>query len=289
MKRRDFVKNASLTAAALAFPGAMTAMKGKKGHLGLQLYSVRDDMKTDPKGTLKKLATIGYKEVEGAGYNNGKFYGFTPKEFKSILLDNGLTMPSGHTGFTSDNMVAQGLNDNWKKTVADAAEVGQKFVISPWMADKDRTPDGLKKLCEGFNRAGEYGKTMGQGFGYHNHDFEFKKSGEELIYETLLKNTDPKLVTMEIDLYWVVYAGSDPFDWFKKHPGRFELYHVKDLAKTEKRETVEVGEGSINFAEIFKMDKLSGAKYHIIELEDYKTTPLQGVEVCYKNLAKLLK
>lgn len=289
MKRRDFVKNASLAAAVMAVPGAWETLKGNKGHLGIQLYSVRDDMKTDPKGTLKKLASFGFKEVEGAGYNDGKFYGFTPKEFKTILADNGLTMPSGHTGFTSDYMTANGVNDKWKKIVADAAEVGQKFVISPWMADKDRTPDGLKKLCEGFNQAGTYGKSMGVAFGYHNHDFEFKKSGDEVIYETLLKNTDPKLVTMEIDLYWVVYAGSDPLDWFKKHPGRFELYHVKDLAKTAKRETVEVGEGTINFAEIFKYDKLAGAKYHIIELEDYKRTPIEGAGICYTNLAKLLK
>jgi sugar phosphate isomerase/epimerase len=277
---------------ALAGTGALLAgnldFLAPKRHIGLQLWSIRDDVQKNLVGTLSAVRKMGYREVEGAGYGAGKFYGKTPAEFKKILADLGLSMPGGHNMMTSADYLGNGkLSDNMKQTIDACAEVGQKFVICPYMIDTDRNEAKVKHLIEGFNVAGEACKKAGMVYGYHNHDFEFVKIGNKTMYEHIVEGTDPKLVTMELDMYWSEKGSGTTIDWLKKYPGRFQLVHVKDMAKTEKQETVEVGDGSINFQEIFKYAPLAGTSYFMVELEHYKTTPMEGVAKAYKNLKKL--
>ena len=252
-------------------------------NIGVQLWSVKEDMGKDAAGTLAKVAKMGYKQVEGFGYSNGKFFGVPTNEFAKILSGNGLKMPSAHGNITSKDYTNGQLSDDFKKMADDAKKVGQKYVIAPYMADEDRSKGKL--MAEMFNKAGEHCKSLGMKFGYHNHDFEFVKYDGVSLYKTLLDNTQKDLVTFEMDLYWVKFAKENPIEWFKKYQGRFTPFHVKDHDPI-KNVSVEVGEGDINFQEIFN-SKLSGAKYFIVELENYKRPALEGIEISLNNLKKL--
>jgi len=285
MTRRTFTQTMTMAGLSTLIPASL--LPGRKRHIGVQLWSVREDMKKDPVGTLKAIRKMGYREIEGFGFANGKFWGKTPKEFRQFLADNGLAMPSAHLALTTQHFVNGALTDEWKKAADSAAVMGQQFVVSPWMNAEERQGDKLKQLLEAMNKAGEYCKQLGMRFGYHNHDFEFQQSGDKLIYQHIIDNTDPQLVSLQLDLYWAVFAGQDPIEWLKKYPGRFCSFHVKDMAKTEKRETVEVGEGSIDFQQIFAHAPAAGVTHFIVELEDYKRTPMEGIAVAYKNLKKL--
>ena len=284
--RRDFLKNGALATAGFALLNNDLFAGPKKPmvrNIGLQLWSVKEDMAKDAKGTLQKIAKMGYKQVEGFDYKEGKFFGVQTADFAKLLADNGLKMPSAHAGITSKDFVNGQISDNYKRTIEDAKKIGQKYVIAPWMVEEDRTQGKL--MAEMFNKAGEICKGMDMKFGYHNHDFEFKESNGEMLYKTLLDNTDKGLVTFEMDLYWVIYAKQTPQDWFHKYPNRFTHLHVKDHDPV-KNVSVEVGEGDINFQQIFN-DKTSGAKYYIVELEAYKRTPMKGVQISLNNLKKL--
>ena len=284
--RRDFFKNGALAAAGFALLTNDLWAGPKKPmprNIGVQLWSVREDMGKDAKGTLEKVAKMGYKQVEGFGYADGKFFGVPTADYAKLLKDNGLKMPSAHLGMSSKDYTNGIMSDAFKKGVEDAKKVGQKYVICPYMVDEDRTKGKL--MAEMFNKAGEHCKAMDMKFGYHNHDFEFKEYEGVTMYKTLLDNTDKGLVTFEMDLYWVKYAKQNPMDWFKKYSGRFTHFHVKDHDPI-KNVSVEVGEGDINFQEIFN-NKLSGAKYFIVELEAFKRTPLEGIEISLNNLKKL--
>jgi sugar phosphate isomerase/epimerase len=284
--RREFLKTSALGVAGFSLLSNDLWAGPKKPmprNIGVQLWSVRDDMNKDAKGTLEKVAKMGYKQVEGFGYADGKFFGVPTDEYAKLLADNGLKMPSAHLGMTNKDYTNGAMSDAFKKGVEDAKKVGQKYVICPYMVDEDRTKGKL--MAEMFNKAGEHCKAMGMKFGYHNHDFEFKEYDGVQMYKTLLDNTDKGLVTFEMDLYWVKYAKQNPIEWFKKYQGRFTHFHVKDHDPV-KNVSVEVGEGDINFQEIFN-SKLSGAKYFIVELEAYKRTPMEGVEISLNNLKKL--
>ncbi|MCC6413096.1 MAG: sugar phosphate isomerase/epimerase [Saprospiraceae bacterium] len=256
---------------------------------GLQLWSVREEMTKDAKTTIGALAKMGYRSVEGFGYKNGKMFGMPITDFSKLLKDNGFTMPSSHTMFALDSYDAtkKSLTDDAKRSIDDAAAIGQKYVICPWMNENERSR--ITELMPVYTAAAEYCKTAGVQFGYHNHDFEFTKKGPDgrLLIEWLLQDIDPKLVTFEMDIYWVSFAKFKPTDWFERFPGRWELCHVKDMAKTAKQETVEVGDGSIDFPAIFKQSKKAGLKHYVIELENYLTSPMQGVERSLNNFKKL--
>lgn len=256
---------------------------------GLQLWSVRDDMTKDAKTTIDALSKMGYRSVEGFGYKNGKMFGMPIADFSKLLKDNGFSMPSSHTMFALDSydIKTKSLTDEAKRSIDDAASIGQKYVICPWMNEDERSR--ITELMPVYIAAAEYCKKTGVQFGYHNHDFEFTKKGPDgrLLIEWLLQDIDPKLVTFEMDLYWVSFAKFKPTDWFERFPGRWELCHVKDMAKTAKQETVEVGDGSIDFPAIFKQSKKAGLKHYVIELENYVTTPMQGVERSLNNFNKL--
>lgn len=284
--RREFLKTGALVAAGLSLLSSELFAAPKKPtvrNIGVQLWSVKEDMMKDAKGTLAKVAKMGYKQVEGFGYSDGKFFGVPTNEFAEILAGNGLKMPSAHGNITSKDYTNGQLSDAFKKTVEDAKKVGQKYVIAPYMVDEDRSKG--KFMAEMFNKAGEHCKSMGMKFGYHNHDFEFVKYDGVSLYKTLLDNTQKDLVTFEMDLYWVKFAKENPIEWFKKYQGRFTHLHVKDHDPI-KNVSVEVGEGDINFQEIFN-SKLSGAKYFIVELENYKRPALEGIEISLNNLKKL--
>lgn len=290
MNRRRFLELSAMTTAGLALTHPLLAEESKPvKHLGLQLWSVRGDMEKDAAGTIKALSQMGYREVESFGYNEGKIFNMPFKDFLKLLKDNGIKMPSSHVMFTSKSYDAAGksLTDSAKKAIDAAAAAGQKYVVCPYMADEDRTR--LPEMVKVYQAAGEYAKKAGVRFGYHNHNFEFEGKGADgrLIIEWLLNEVDPKIMAMEMDIYWVKFANHDPLDWFKRYPGRWELCHAKDMARSKDRESIEVGDGSIDFPSIFKERATAGLKYYIIELEAYKTTPLKGAQRSREGFLKL--
>lgn len=280
MKRRDFLKNSTLALAGSAFlaDNAFAAKKAKHA-VGIQLYSVREDMTKNPLETLKKVAEMGYKNVEHANYVNGKFYGWTAKEFRKILDDLGLKMPSGHTVFGKPHWdeTKNDFTDTWKKLVEDAAICGQKYVISPWLDIAYRKDfDQLKRFMEVFNKNGEYCKAAGMKFGYHNHDFEFSlKLSSVKVYDIMLQNTDPKLVAQQLDIGNMYGGGGRAVELLQQYPGRFELMHVKDEIKSEKEhggwESAILGVGVIGVKDVIDLGKKSGGTTQfIIEQESYQ-------------------
>jgi sugar phosphate isomerase/epimerase len=287
--RRDFLKSTTAAAAGITFLSKFNFLTAAdKEIVGVQLYSIRDDMGKDPLGTLKKLAEMGYKNVEHANYVNRKFYGYTPADFKKILDDLGMKMPSGHTvmGKQHWDTAKNDFTDLWKHTVEDAAAMGQQFVISPWLDSSYRKDkDGLLRFMEVFNKSGELCKKHGMKFGYHNHDFEFsEKLDGEILYDLMLKNTDADLVMQQLDTGNLYNGGAIAIDWVKKYPGRFSSLHVKDeiAAKegNEKYESTILGSGIVNLKEVLNfVRKNSKGVHYIIEQESYQgKTPLECVK-----------
>ncbi len=255
-----------------------TAQKEKV--IGLQLWSVKDDMKKDVAGTIAAVGEMGYKYVETAGYGDGKIYGLDPVEFKNLCEKNGLHFWGAHAG------QAVPTDENWDKTmawwdvcIAAHKSAGAKWIVQPFM-DKVgyESLDGLKRYCKYFNAVGEKCNAAGIRFGYHNHDNEFKVEFEgKPIYDWMMELTDPEKVMFQLDLFWIIEGGKDPLDYFEKYAGRFELWHIKDKA--------EVGEsGKIDFAAMFAKRELSGAEYGIVEVEEYNFEPLES---CKKSIEYL--
>ena len=294
--RRNFIKQGALLAAATSFSTrSLFAANASPELVGLQLYSVRDEMKSDPLGTLKQLSAMGYKHVEHASYNNRKFYGYEAKEFKKILSDLGMDMPSGHTvmGGKHWDAAKKDFTDLWKYTVEDAATAGQQFVISPSL-DKEfwKTGDDLKRFMDVFNKSGELCKKSGMKFGYHNHAFEFsEKLDGKTIYDIMLQNTDPTLVIQQLDIGNLYNGGAKAIDIVKQYPGRFQSMHVKDeITSTEgneKYESTVLGKGIVNVKEVIDLGRKSGGTIHfIIEQESYQgKTPL----ACMKEDLEIMK
>jgi sugar phosphate isomerase/epimerase len=288
ISRNHFIKIGAVALSSTLLTGFNVFGKSEK-KVGLQLYTLRNELPKDLEGTLKKVATIGYKEVELFGYADGKFFGKSPKEFKALLQSLGLSAPSGHYTTGKNNPSAKGtLTNNWTQTVADAAEVGQKYMICAFLFPEERgTIDDYKRNAELFNKSAEVCKQYGIQFGYHNHDFEFKEIDGQLPYELLLKNTDPELVKMELDLYWVSFAGKDPVKYFQEYPGRFPMWHVKDMEKVAERSFAEVGTGSINFQRIFDAAKTAGLVHFFVEQDVCKRPPLESINISFQNLKKI--
>jgi len=283
--RRNFIRYSGLAlAAAGILPGNIFAAAPAGETLGIQLYSVRDDMKKDPSGTLKKLAEMGYRHVEHANYIDQKFYGYAQKDFKKLLDDLGLKMPSGHTRMNAEHWDAtkKDFTDAWKKTVADAAAMGQQYVISPWLDEGLRKNyDDLVRYMDVFNKSGELCKKSGMKFGYHNHDFEFSvKLNDTTVFDIILNNTDPALVMQQLDIGNMYNAGAKALDVVNKFPGRFISMHVKDEIKSEnqheKFESTILGKGILPVKEIIDLGrKAGGTTLFIIEQESYQgLTPL---------------
>ena len=283
--RRNFLKTGSLAVVAAAvLPQGTFANAPTKQHIGLQLYSVRDDMHKDPSGTLKKLAEMGYKRFEHADYSNRKFYGYTAVEFKKLLDGLGLLMPSGHTTMTvADYDAAKGdFPDKWKRTIDDAAVLGQKYVISPYMEEGMRTDkEALKRFMDQFNKCGRLCQTRGMKFGYHNHEFEFTtKVGDHTLYDFIMKNTDPALVVQQLDTGNLYGQGTTAIELMKQYPGRYVLMHIKDEIKVEGKgevgtgyESTYLGKGLIPIHDTLIESARVGINYVIIEHESYQGKP----------------
>ncbi len=315
--RRKFIQQSG----AFALGSLLIPQLGKSGlfserkvfpPIGLQLYTMGNLMTTDTKDTLQKLAAIGYKEVESAGSQKGNFYGYKPKEFAAMIKDAGMHWRSAHVGGAGskprdimkmaknaeDSARAQkyidrmkdatkplNLTDNCQQLADDAAEGGLSYLVCSSIPVS--TLDEIKTAVEVFTKSGEACKKNGVQFAYHNHVSEFDDVEGNRPFDYILNHTDKDLVKMELDLGWATKAKQDPVALFKLHPGRFPLWHVKDLDKNS-MEPVEVGSGFIDFKRIFDNAKESGMKYFFVE-QDGAPHPLEDVTVSYNYLKKMLK
>lgn len=295
MNRRTFIgTSVAATLATAARPAWAADSTHKIARIGIQLYTVRDAMKTDFEGTIAKVAATGYKEVEFAGY-----FGHSPKDVRAILDKNGLTAPSCHVDY---NLVEK----KWPETIEAAKIVGHNYIICPWIDEKQRAePGGWKRAADLFNKAGEVSKKAGIQFGYHNHSFEFESAetlAGKLPYDFFLAEFDPKFVTMELDLCWISVAGKDPLAYFEKYPGRFPLVHVKDWVKDASSpsgyqgamgQTVKygghmanVGEGTVDWKRIFAQSAKAGIKHYFVENDEPKSA-FDDIKVSYTYLRDL--
>lgn len=277
--RRKFIQGTSAAVlASMAFPKSLIAMPENK-IIGIQLYTIRDLVNADLKGTLEKLAKIGYKTIEAAGYSEGRFYGMPAGDYKNFVSDLGLIPISSHAGFNLENA---------QQVIDDHVEAGITYLVVPSIpAEKRQSMDDYKKLADEFNKIGELCKKSGLTFGYHNHAFEFEQMDGRVPYDVLLGFTESELVTMQLDTYWMIYGGSNPKDYFKRYPGRFKLWHVKDMDNTEKRESTEIGSGIIDFNELFKMKEKAGLEYYFVEQEEFKMDPVDSITKSFNYLNSL--
>ena len=287
MIRRKFIKKTGIltTGSLLALQyksKVMASILEGRSNYGIQLYTVRDDMSQDPVGTLRKLSSIGYKDVECAGYRKGKFYGMSPKDFKKVLDDLGLIMNSGHTN-TGDMM------NRWESVCEDAAFMGQKHLVGAWLSEAERSSiDKYKKLSELFNKCGEKAREYGIGFAFHNHDFEFLEIDGVVPYDVMLAETDPTVANFELDLYWIIKAGKNPLEYFQKHKGRFPLWHVKDMEDSDDQFFTEVGNGVIDWLPIFEKEQESGMKYFYVEQDICRNhKPLESARISIDYLKSI--
>ncbi|MDX9946132.1 MAG: sugar phosphate isomerase/epimerase family protein [Bacteroidales bacterium] len=288
--RRSFIKSgAALIAAAAVMPGkVLAAKKRKKGIIGVQLYSIRNEMGKDPLGSLKKVAAMGYEYVEHANYVDRKFYGYTPQEFRKVLDDLGLKMISGHTvmGRNHWDEDRNDFSDSWKYTVDDAAVLGQRYVVSPSMDNSMRSKyDDFMHYMEIFNKCGELCKKQGMKFGYHNHDFEFsEKLNNEKLFDIMMRTMDPDKVVVQLDMGNLYNGGAVALDVVRQYPGRFENLHVKDEIEasegSDKYESTIIGKGIVNAREVIDLaTKIGGTEVYIIEQESYQgKTPMECIE-----------
>jgi len=299
--RRSFLQHAGIaTAAAFLSPSilssALAADKAAVNKVGLQLYTLRDLLLQDVNSVISKVAGIGYKTVEtyygypGALAKEG-FWGLDAKAFKALLDKNRLSSPSGHYN-TNEFLSKDGTDETLKKHIETAAIVGQKYFVIPALpaeVRKDGKQDGWKGMAAKFNHAAELCKKNGLTLAYHNHNFEFNDLGGGITgYDILLKETDPAMVKFELDLFWAVNAGLDPLEMFKKNPGRFSMWHVKDMSKADKSVFTEVGTGSIKFKSIFSQAKISGLQYIFVEQDVIKKDPYQSVTESFRYIKDVL-
>jgi sugar phosphate isomerase/epimerase len=288
--RRTFIRSGAMALAAAAIiPESVFAAKKQKGIIGVQLYSVRDDMEKDPVGSLTQVAKMGYKYVEHANYVNGKFYGYAPVDFKKVLDGLGLKMISGHTVMGKEHWdeAKNDFSDSWKKTIDDAGVLGQKYVVSPSMDESMRkTYRDFKHYMDIFNKCGELCKKRGMKFGYHNHDFEFsEKLNNEKLFDIMMKSMDPELVVVQLDIGNLYNGGGIALDVVNQYPGRFEIIHAKDeipaTEGNEKYESTIIGSGIVNAKKVLNLaTNKGGTKVYIIEQESYQggKTPMECIK-----------
>src|SRR6476660_7328045 len=312
--RKDFLKRSSAAAfgSILLSDKFVTAIAEKKtSPIGLQLYTLGGLMTSDAKGTLQQLAAIGYREVESAGSQKGNFYGYTPKEFAAMVKEAGMHWRSAHVGgapFTIEQIMKMAktaedsariqkmaeqfknmpkmlnLKENYQQLADNAAEGGLSYLVCSSIPV--HTLDEIKTAVDVFSKAGEACKKNGVQFAYHNHTTEFDEVEGTRPFDYILNNTDKDLVKMELDLAWATKAKQDPVELFKLHPGRYPLWHVKDLDKSTMM-PAEVGTGVVDFKHIFDNAQESGMKYFFVE-QDQAPDPVQNVTNSYNYLKKLL-
>ena len=246
------------------------ARSDRLGDIGVQLYTVRNEMQRDFEGTLARIAAIGYREVEFVD-----LFGRPPMAVRTVLDRHGLVAPSSHVRY-------EALDGGLPQALEAANILGQSFIVCAWIDEKlRRRPDIWKRAAETFNRAGAASKRLGIQFAYHNHDFEFTPLDGRLPYDVLLAETDPALVKMEMDLYWITKGGQDPVEYFDRHPGRFPLVHVKDM--DQKGQIADVGSGTLDFARIFARSETAGIRHSLVE-HDNSRSPIESIASSYRFL-----
>lgn len=279
MKKRTVFTFVILIVFAGLLMTSLNSCKTNK-NIGLQLYSIRDSITKDVPGAIEKVGKMGYTFVEAAGYNKGKFYNMEPVDFKELCEENGLGFLSSHTGMPLSDSVNRDKTMEWWDACIDAhAAAGVKYIVQPFMSDNAyQSLDTLKQYCDYFNTVGEKCNVKEIRFGYHNHDKEFSTELDgQIIYDFMLKNTDPEKVMFQLDLYWCVAGGGNPVDYFNAYPGRFESWHIKDKE--------EVGaSGMINFEEIWAAAEISGMKYSVVEVEEYNYDEFTSCKMSYDYL-----
>jgi sugar phosphate isomerase/epimerase len=276
LDRRRFMKLSSTILGASLLPGSLAFAADKPSVVGLQLYTLRDMMAVSVPATLKLVSAVGYKEVETAGY-----FEHSPQEFRKMLDGEGLTSPSAHIRL---DLFDKSLN----QVIDTAKEIGHEYVVIPYLTVEQRGSgiDVYKKLAENCNVYGEACKKVGLKLAYHNHDFEFEMRDGQLPYDVLLQDVDADLMTMEMDLYWMAKAKQDPLSYFKRHPGRFKLWHVKDMDK--QGAFADVGTGVIDFPTIFAHAKQAGVKHKVVE-RDMTNNIVKTIQQGYKAVSVLSK
>jgi len=304
--RRNFLKHSGLAAAGAMLlgnkAGAAFFEKKELHAVGVQLFTFFSSIDKDVPGTLKSIAGVGYKEVESAFSMKGGYYGMKPKEFAQSCKDAGLTWTSHHTmgapfkmppggfkmpggdttkKFTMPKMPPMAnLKDSYQQIVDEVAEGGLKFLVCASIPLS--TPDEVKEAVDILSKAGEAAKKAGITLCYHNHTHEFEMVGDSKPYDVLLKQVSPDALKFELDLGWATVAGANPVELFKANPGRFPLWHVKDIS-ADKKQPVEVGTGYVDFKPIFAAAKTAGMKHFFVE-QDGAPMPLQNITNSYNNI-----
>ena len=281
MKKRTIIATVLFMAlTGLIFSGLYSCKKVPQKYIGLQLYSIRDSIKKDVPAAIKKVAEMGYKFVESAGYSDGKFYNMEPADFKALCETNGMSVLSSHTGRPLPDLTNyESTMAWWDECINAHIAVGAKYIVQSSMGGSAyRTIDTLKKWCDYFNTVGEKCNAKGIRFGYHNHSRELSTAhGDTIVLDFMLQNTDPAKVMFQLDVYWCVVGGKNPVDYFNKYPGRFELWHIKDKK--------EIGEsGMMDFKSIWAAAAVSGMKYGIVEVEEYNFDEYTSCKVSLDTL-----
>ncbi len=293
MNRRDFIFQSASFLSASSLAGYVSSAKYK---MGLQLFTIRGPLANDVTGTVKKVAAIGYEDCETYGFDPAqmKYYGLNASSFKQLLADNNMITTSGHYDFTkyfdkSTDAMLQYVD----RCIEGAQALGQKYITWPWLDPAFRTQENFRVLAGKLNTIGERVSKAGLGFAYHNHDFEFVDYNGETGYDIIMKETDPALVKLQMDLYWVMHSSKrTPAQLFALQPGRFVMWHIKDMDKIS-RDYSELGNGSIDFTVILPEAKRAGLQYYYIEQGgNFAKNPMQSIEdsAVYfkKNLEKYL-
>jgi len=292
--RREFIKvSAAGALGALVFSNYSCKNSGTKvPGIMLQLYSIRDAMAADVPGSLKKVADIGYKYLELADYNKDtrKFYGYEPAQFKKLANDLGMEVLSSHAQVEGEGITL----DNARMMAEDHSKLGVKYCLQPWIVEEMRTTlDSYRRMAANWNQIGKITREFGIQFGYHNHNFEFGPlEGKIPYFDVMLADLDKDLVTMELDIFWTTKAGYNPVDIIKKYPGRFQLFHMKDMYKKEapffeviKDDIAPVGAGVINFREILAVKDIAGMKYMVVEEDQSRNgTMFEDIKTSLTNL-----
>jgi sugar phosphate isomerase/epimerase len=267
MTRRTFLQQAVMIGASSTLASASLQPR-KRYKLGLQLFTMRAALARDVDGTLKRVAAMGYEDFETYGFDPGglRYYGLDAKDFSQRLRDLNLTTSSGHYDL---NRFVSSSSDDLKRYVDRCIEgarvLGQEYITWPYLDEGDRTIEKFKVVAERLNVIGAQIKKAGLQAAYHNHDFEFVEQNGQIGYDIILKETDPALVKLQIDLYWVAHGSKlTPHEWFTRAPGRFVMWHVKDMHKTS-RDYTELGNGTIDFTRIWPDTELAGMKYFYVE------------------------
>jgi len=289
--RRTFLQQAAAFASASVL-APMSHAAPPRYKMGLQLYTIRDAMARDVAGTLKRIAELGYQEVETYGFDPEAlgYYRMPAREFVQRLREHGLAAISGHYDLNRFATAADADLDRYVDRCIEGAHVlGQSYITWPFLEEPLRAIEPFTRIVARFNRIGERIAKGGLQFAYHNHGFEFAEQDGRVPYDIVLKDTDPKLVKLQLDLYWLSHDSKQPpHDWFKRAPGRYVMWHVKDMHKVS-RDYTELGNGTIDYTRIWPDAALSGMKHFFVEQGgNFAQSSMQSVEVCAAYVKRYL-